>query len=42
MRHLNYQSKHYESIAALTLPFDEEDIDELSKKNLDVIGARYE
>lgn len=42
MMHLNYQSKHYESIAALTLPFDEEDIDELSKKNLDVIGARYE
>lgn len=42
MKHLNYQKQHYEAIASLTLPFDEEDIDKLSKKNLETIGARYE
>lgn len=42
MKHLNYQKQHYEAITSLTLPFDEEDIDELSKKNLETIGARYE
>lgn len=39
---LNYQNDHYRQIAKITLPFDEENIEELAKNNLKIIGARYE
>jgi hypothetical protein len=41
-KHLNYQSDHYKQISKLTLPFDEDDIEEIAKNNLKIIGARYE
>ena len=39
---MNYQEEHYKQIVKITLPFDETNIEELSKNNLKIIGARYE
>jgi hypothetical protein len=39
---LNYLHEHYVDIAKLTLPFDDEKINEIAKQNLERIGKRYE
>lgn len=39
---MNYQNEHYKQIAKISLPFDEENIEEIAKNNLEIIGARYE
>jgi transposase len=39
---LNYLHEHYVEITKLTLPFDDERIEEIAKENLQRIGERYE
>ena len=39
---LNYLDKHYIEIAKMTLPFEDEKIEEIARDNLKKIGARYE
>ena len=38
---LNYLKEHYIEILKLTLPFDNEDIENIAKENLNKIGERY-
>ena len=39
---LNYLENHYIDIARMTLPFEDEKIEEIAKENLKRIGARYD
>ena len=38
---MNYLKEHYAEILKLTLPFDNEDIENIAKENLSKIGERY-
>jgi transposase len=40
-KRLNYLDEHYVQIAKMTLPFDDDKIQQLAKENLNKIGERY-